>query len=150
MKKEWFAQLSEIDKAAEAVIGIQELEPYTYNRTLLYGYTCERETFHVYLKGRKIYTVVYNTEYAINYNKELGSFTRGEPKPNGMRQIEVKSNKDFVPNKRLYPERCDYHFCRALKERGIDLPFTSWSEEVQPNEKGYYGFTLEDTINKED
>jgi hypothetical protein len=150
MKKEWFDKLSEIDKANEAIIGIQELEPYTYNRTLLYGYTCERETFHVYVKGRKIYTVVYNTEYAINYNKELGSFTRGEPKLNGMRQIEVKSNRDFIPNKRLYPERCDYHFCRALKEKGIDLPFTHWSEEVQPNERGYYGFTLEDAENKED
>lgn len=133
MRKEWFEKLSEIDKANEVVIGIQELRPYIYNRTLLYGYTCERETFHVYLKDQKIYTVVYKTEYS-----------RGAPMPKNMRQIEVNSNRDFVPDKRLYPERCDYHFCRALKERGIDLPFTHWSEEIEPNEKGYYGFILED------
>lgn len=133
MKKEWFEKLSEIDKANEVVIGIHELIPYIYNRTLLYGYTCERETFHVYLKDQKIYTVVYNTDYSIV-----------EPKPKNMRQIEVKSNSDFVPDKRLYPERCDYHFCLALKERGVDLPFTHWSEEVAPNKRGYYGFILED------
>lgn len=133
MRKEWFEKLSEIDKANEAVISIQELRPYIYNRTLLYGYTCERETFHVYIKDQKIYTVVYKTEYSW-----------GAPMPKNMRQIEVTSNRDFVPDKRLYPERCDYHFCRALKERGIDLPFTHWGEEIEPNEKGYYGFTLED------
>lgn len=133
MRKEWFEKLSEIDKANEAVIGMAELRPYIYNRTLLYGYTCERETFHVYLKDQKIYTVVYKTEYS-----------QGAPMPKNMRQIEVTSNRDFVPDKRLYPERCDYHFCRALKERGIDLPFTLWSEEVKSNEKGYYGFILED------
>jgi len=133
MRKEWFEKLSEIDKANETIIGIQELRPYIYNRTLLYGYTCERETFHVYLKDQKTYTVVYKTDYS-----------RGAPMPKNMRQIEVNSNRDFVPDKRLYPERCDYHFCRALKERGIDLPFTHWSEEIEPNEKGYCGFTLED------
>ena len=69
---------------------------------------------------------------------------RDEPRPKNMKQIEVKSNRDFVPDKRLYPERCDYHFCRALKEKGIDLPFLHWSEEIEPNEKGYYGFILED------
>lgn len=145
MKKDLFNKLSEIDKAAEAIIGIQELKPFIDNRTLLYGYTCKRETFHVYLKDQKIYTVIYETDYSINYEKELESFMRGDPRPKNMRQIEVKSNRDFVPDKRLYPERCDYHFCRLLKERGIELHFTHWSEEVLPNERGYYGFTLEDT-----
>ena len=133
MKKEWFDKLSEVGKANEAIIGIQELRPYIYNRTLLYGYTCERETFHVYLKDQKIYAVAYEKE-----------FSRGTPKPKNRRQIEVQSNHDYVPDKRLYPERCDYHFCCALKEKGIHLPFTNWSEEVKPDERGYYGFILED------
>ena len=146
MRKEWFDKLGEIDKANEVVIGIQELRPYIYNRTLLYGYTCERETFHVYVKDQKIYTVVYKTDYPLSYEKKLGGFMHGDPRPVNLRQIEVKSNRNYVPDKRLYPERCDYHFCRALKERGIELPFTSWSEEIKPNEMGYYGFILEDSI----
>ncbi len=144
MKKEWFDKLGEIDKANETAIGVQELKPYTYNRTLLYGYTCERKTFHVYIKNKQIYVVVYENDYPIIYNEELSSFMRGDARPKNMKQIEVRSNRDFIPDKRLYPERCDYHFCRALKERGIDLPFTHWSEEIEPNKKGYYGFTLED------
>ena len=96
MKKEWFDKLSEIDKANEAVIGIHELIPYIYNRTLLYGYTCERETFHVYIKDQKIYTVVYNTDYSISYEKELGSFMRGDPRPKNMRQIEIRSETLFL------------------------------------------------------
>lgn len=146
MKKEWFDRLIEIDKANEAVIGIQELRPYIYNRTLLYGYTCERETFHVYVKDQKIYVIVYKIDYPLSHEKEHGIFMRGDPRPINMRQIEVKSNCDYIPDKRLYPERCDYHFCRALKERGIELPFTSWGEEIKPNEMGYYGFILEDSV----
>jgi hypothetical protein len=60
-----------------------------------------------------------------------------------MRQIIVKSNYDYVPDKRLYPERCEYHFCRMLKEKGVHLPFTTWNDDVDGNCK-YYGFTLED------
>ena len=144
MKKEWFDKLGEIDEANETAIGVQELKPYTYNRTLLYGYTCERKTFHVYIKNKQIYVVVYENDYPIIYNEELSSFMRGDARPKNMKQIEVRSNRDFIPDKRLYPERCDYHFCHALKERGIDLPFTHWGEEAQPDERGYYGFTLED------
>jgi hypothetical protein len=132
MKKEWFERLSNIGKHNEQPIGIAELRPYIYNRTLLYGYTCERETFHVYIKNKQIYVIVYNTEYY-----------RGGPRPVNMRQIEVKSNRDYVPDKRLYPERCDYHFCKLLKEKGIDLPFTAFTEGF--NWDGTYcGFTLED------
>jgi hypothetical protein len=103
----------------------------------LYGYTCERKTFHVYVKNEQIYTVVYDTEYS-----------RAVPKPVNMRQIEIKSNHDYVPDKRLYPERCDYNFCLLLKEKGVNLPFTHWSEPVEialdDPRYPYYGFTLED------
>ena len=143
MNKEWFDKLNQYDPQEDFIMA-RHLRPYLYNKTLLYGYTCERETFHVYIKNEQIYVVVYETDYSIDYNKELGSFMRGEPKPKNMRRIEVKSNRDYVPDKRLYPERCDYNFCLLLKEKGVDLPFTHWSEEIEPNEKGYYGFTLED------
>lgn len=144
MRKEWFDKLNQYDLQQAELICAHDLRPYVYNKTLMYGYTCERETFHVYIKDEQIYVVVYETDYSILYNEELSSFMRGEPKPKNMRQIEVKSNRDYVPNKRLYPERCDYNFCKLLKERGIELPFSHWGEEVPLNKKGYYGFILED------
>lgn len=103
----------------------------TKGRTLLYGYTCARETFHVYLKNNKIYTVMYNNDYSGDYTK-----------PKNMRELAIKSNYDYVPDKRLYPETCDYEFCKLLKKRGINLPFTTFNEERILQD--YYGFTLED------
>lgn len=140
MRKEWFDRLNQFDYEQANIIEAYHLRPYLYNKTLLYGYTCNRDTFHVYVKDQQIYVVVYNTEYS-----------RGTPIPKNMRQVTVKSNHDYVPDKRLYPERCDYNFCKMLKEHGVELPFTVWSEPVEIAQDDprypYYGFTLEDVEN---
>lgn len=87
--------------------------------------------------------VVYNTDYSTD-----------RIKPKNMRQIKVTSNHDYVPDKRLYPERCDYNFCLLLKERGVHLPFTTWTEPIEiyldDPRYPYYGFTLEDAESKGD
>lgn len=134
MRKEWFEDLSQIDKTINTVIGLSELRPYIYDRTLLYGYTCERKTFHVYMKNQKIYTVIYEKDFA-----------SGGKRPKNMKLLEVKSNRDYIPDKRVYPEASDFHFCRLLKERGIDIPFTTWVGEYEPDERGFYGLILEDS-----
>lgn len=91
------------------------------DRTLLWGYTCDRWSWHVYLKDMKIYTVTYE------YMKEPII-------------VNVKTNNDFVPNKRLYPEACDYDFCKALARMGVHLPFTTFQSE-RPH-KQYHGELL--------
>lgn len=137
MNKEMFDKLNQIDFELTNIIYAHNLRPHVYNKTLLYGYTCERETFHVYIKNDQIYVVVYNNDYSTD-----------RVKPKNMRQIKVTSNHDYVPDKRLYPERCDYNFCLLLKEKGVQLPFTTWSEPVEIDLEDprypYYGFTLED------
>ena len=136
MTRNGFEKLQQFNKEVEELICVEDLSPYIYNKTLLYGYTCERKTFHVYLKNREIYTVVYENDYST-----------GEAKPKNMKQIKVSSNHDFVPDKRIYPERSDYNFCRALKEKGIELPFTNYDDTTNFETRSgtrYYGFTLED------
>lgn len=103
----------------------------TTDRTLLYGYTCARETFHVYLKNGEIHTVVYGNDY---------SGTSKQPK--NIREILVSSNYDYIPDKRLYPEACDYEFCKLLKERNISLLFVAYNENRDV--RNFYGFILED------
>ena len=132
MTKNGFEKLMQFDKENEKLICVDDLGPYIYNKTLLYGYTCDRKTFHVYLKNSDIYVVVYENDYST-----------GKARPKNMRQVIVHDNYDFVPDKRLYPERCDYHFCLLLKEKGIHLPFTSWDDTLKIDTR-YYGFTLED------
>lgn len=136
MRKEWFEKLNKFDKENKEIICASDLRPYLYDKTLLYGYTCERKTFHAYVKNENIYVVVYENDYST-----------GKARPKNMMQIIVNSNHDYVPDKRLYPERCDYHFCLMLKERGIHLPFTTWNDGVNiDNYCKYYGYTLEDVI----
>ena len=98
------------------------------DRTLLYGYTCERKTWHVYLKSGNIHVI----EYRHDYTRYL---------PDELVEIEPKCNEDYIPDKRLYPTACDFEFCMMLKSQCCDLPFTS---EDNRQKEIYYGYTVED------
>ncbi|GAB6464345.1 hypothetical protein CON36_32320 [Bacillus cereus] len=112
-----FEKLKKIQKEKEQVLTIDDLTNKE-DRTLLYGYTCEKETWHVYVKNNAIYTLV-------------------NPYGNNVEYVEIESNQEYVPDKRLYPERCDFEFCSLLKQKGIYLPFTTWQDDIK--EETYYG-----------
>ena len=118
-----------LENEKESVLCADDLKPHLKYRTLLYGYTCENETFHVYLKDGKIHAVAYFNDYSDD-----------TVKPKNMREIKIENNRDFIPDKRVYPEACDYHFCKLLKLRDIHLPFTTWNEKRA--KKDFYGFVL--------
>lgn len=82
-------------------------------RTLIYGYTCSRDTFHVYLAEDGIHLVVYD------YHGLLAIHCR---------ESEGIPLDDCIPDKRVYPEACDYEFCLILKRAGVNIPFTTWTE----------------------
>jgi hypothetical protein len=94
--------------------------PHGNPRTLLYGYTCDRETHHVFqddMGGIRLY--VYRNNF-------------GTPET-PVRMVDVSNEgvatlDELIPNKRLYPQHCDHDFCLYLKERGVHLPFTTWEE----------------------
>lgn len=98
-------------------------------RTLLYGYTCDRETWHVYLADGAIHKVVYG------YPKSLELYVH---------QSQGLTLEDCVPNKRLYPEACDFEFCSLLTSRGINLPFTVWSDTRPP--AAFHGEVVSDLL----
>lgn len=131
MTNKQYELLNNINKANE-LISVENLCNIK-DRTLLYGYNYYRTIFHVYLKNRIIHTVLYKTIYSDLYLTI---------KPINMIEISVMSNYDYVPNKRLYPEACDYEFCKLLKERNIILPFTIFDNKRDMTD--FYGFTLED------
>jgi hypothetical protein len=121
MYKEEYEMLEKIDETCTLVTSKDLIN--TLDRTLLYGYTCDRDTWHVYLQDNKIHTIVYNN--------------REDEEP---RELSVVDNEQYVPNKRLYPECCDYEFCRILKDKGVFLPFTTWSDGRE--KQIYYGKIL--------
>jgi hypothetical protein len=81
------------------------------DRTLLYGYDCDRRTWHVYQEDGHIHRAVYITS-----NRQPDIYERN---------CELDA-ETLVPNKRLYPEACDYMFCERLKALGIYLSFTTY------------------------
>lgn len=116
MNKQEFDALKQVGEKVQ-VLTIEDLTDKT-PRTLLYGYTTNRWTWHVYLSEDGIEAICYR-------------------EPNDLNSITIEENSDFVPNKRLHPEACDFEFCQLLKQEGIPLPFTTWNEERE--EKTFYG-----------
>lgn len=104
----------------EPIITIDDLKDKS-ERTLLYGYTTDRTTWHVYLLDGRITLAVYK------YNEAPTCIDNDTWVPSTL-----------VPNKRLYPECCDFEFCCLLKSRGVYLPFTTWQDR-EP--KQFYGKT---------
>lgn len=87
------------------------------NRTLVYGYTCERHTFHVYLEQGDLIRVIYDHDgLCLSVLKEIHG-----------QGLAVAS---CLPDKRAYPERCDYEFAQRLLSLGSMLPFTTWPKEL--------------------
>jgi len=106
------------------LITIKDLENKS-DRTLIYGYTCDRDTFHVYIKYEHIFVIIYN--YELVENKEY-----------------IIDNSDYTPNKRLYPSACDYEFCDKLYNASEYMSFTNFDHDRE--HKIYHGKLLEDFI----
>ncbi len=86
------------------------------DRTLLYGYDCDRNTWHVYLKDGVIHRIVYPF--------------RGDVLVEDVGPDHVPAA--LVPDKRLYPERCDFEFCMMLARLGVAMSFTVFGQDPTP------------------
>ncbi|MCA1379476.1 hypothetical protein I6F34_01405 [Bradyrhizobium sp. BRP05] len=85
------------------------------DRTLLYGYDCDRATWHIYQKDGELHRVIYRPS-------DLDSRTKPEVHDHG----PALDAETLSPNKRLYPEACDFDFCAKLKALGVHLSFTTY------------------------
>lgn len=80
-------------------------------RTLLYGYTCDRKSWHVYIKNGQIHLTV-----------ALGDKILSHSGRHAWRAT------DLVPDKRAYPESTDHVFALLMKDAGVEITFTAFSE----------------------
>lgn len=101
-------------RIAPAVIRGADLTDRT-PRTLIYGYTAERATFHVYLdEAGEIRRVIYDHDgFIVDADTEA--------------DLERRAF-DYAPTKRAYPERCDLEFCQLLERADVNLSFTGFDE----------------------
>lgn len=101
MTKQELEQLIE-QAVATPMVSISEL-PKGFEGTLLYGYTCERHTFHVYVKDEVIHAVTYN------FDEEIIIHTSGK---------EVYAGSCF-PDKRVYRQPTHFFFMELLAKKGF-------------------------------
>jgi len=101
------------------------------SKTLLYGYDCDRNTHHVFQDALGfIYLYVYK-KLTLGGVKDL---VKIDVSGDGIASLD-----DLIPNKRLYPQYCDYDFCAYLKGKGVDLPFTTWADPVKDPKNVFAG-----------
>lgn len=101
--------------------------------TLLYGYTCDRATFHVYLKDGLIHRLVY---------KE-GARTVDLVEHEALRSWDPNL---LVPDKRVFPESTNILMATLLKDAGVLVPYTRFNEEnyERVKDERMHAMTVED------
>ena len=99
-------------------------------RTLIWGFTCSRNSFHIYLDSDGIiHKVVYSYPDNIIYHFST-------------EDIGIKP-EDCSPDKRIYPEASDMEFCECLKNLDIHLSFTTFNEARDLTQK-FHGLKIEE------
>jgi hypothetical protein len=85
-----------------------------HDRTLLYGYTCDRTSFHVYLWEGQIWRVEYHaTSLQLLFHAVADSF----------RAV------DLIPDRRVYPEATDFQMAQRLQALGVRVPYKPFDVE---------------------
>jgi hypothetical protein len=123
-------------------VKISEIQNPDRDRTLIYGYTCNRDTFHIYLQHGGIHRVVYSPP-SVNEEKITRQIF--------MYETNTWMHAEFaVPNKRVYPAASDFDFCMLLTSKGIHIPFTVMDNRKLADGQVFYGLTKEqlDLLNK--
>ncbi len=80
-------------------------------RTLMYGYTLDNDTIHLYLKDGKFIK------------------TQGDKIDQQYHINDTINIQSVMPSKRVYPESMDEEFFKLLLQRDISIPFTSYNTE---------------------
>lgn len=93
-------------------LNINEL-PKGYEGTLLYGFTCDRNTMHVYAKAGEIHSVIYNNI------GEIIRYTHDEELYAG----------HCIPDKRAYRQHTHYFFVSLLIKKGMNVAITEANED---------------------
>lgn len=101
------------------------------SRTLLWGYTVERHSFHVYLADGLAHLLIYDHDQTIIRHLSGDSIPFDE----------------LVPSKRAYPEACDYEFCSLVQRyHEYGVPFTTYDYRAKEHRGAgpYFGKKAEE------
>lgn len=136
-----FKLLQQFKKRSRTLVPQQFLMNGMKERTLLWGYWTDRADHHLYIYGGKFHLIIGESLLAVTRERqEKAHFEYSAIRLNDVvtNRTEISEDKvPLIPNKRLCPDACDFHFCQRLIENGILLPFTKFNENRQ--ESQYHG-----------
>lgn len=110
MDRETFEALPTVAENVPEV-SISDVGPH--DRTLLYGYSIDRHSWHVYVQGGEIHLCVYASDGWVEEH------TAAETWP----------ARNLIPDKRVYPHATEAGFARLLLSRGVSIPFTTFRDD---------------------
>lgn len=115
--------------AGPKVLSASDLDNPDQGRTLLYGYTGDSDTFHVYLKGKLIHVTIYKNHYGRS--------------PDDVRFTASHECLDLndIPGGHIYPAACDAQFCRLAINNGHGFSFAGFEAR---EDKPFHGKLIED------
>lgn len=133
MTPQEYETISKHRDAYPAMISIKDAQFFipTKEGTLLWGYTCERYSFHVYIKDGLLHRLIYSTSESKVIDHISGESLKAE---------------DLHPDKRIYPEATSFDFIIALYKAGQDPSITRYDHE-RP-ERQWHGKILEEIRGK--
>jgi len=82
------------------------------DRTLLYGFTLDRQSHHVYLKNGILYLYIYSGKNIDTIKSGIFTYLR-----------------ELIPTKRIYPESIDTEFMNLLISKSLSVDFTTYDKE---------------------
>lgn len=94
------------------------------NRTLMYGYTVDRLSVHVYLKDGVLHQLTYT---GLRRTSEHEGFACATVSHRDESSVYFAGDLSmWLPSQRAYPEQCDFEFCSLLASAGVEVPFASF------------------------
>ncbi|MFB8290205.1 hypothetical protein [Kitasatospora purpeofusca] len=106
-------QWTSLRETPAPIAGVSAAEIGGPDRTVLFGFTCERLSWHVYLADGQIHLATYDSQTA---------------------QVTVHQRREYwpaaelIPDKRVYPESTDWRFAQLMVARAIAVPYRNWDE----------------------
>lgn len=117
-------------KAPPTKVLLSDWDP-TRPRTLVYGYTCDRSTFHVYVDNKAVHLLVYK-DFPLQVVGHRSTENEG-----GLLASMC------APDKRLYADVSDFDFCRFLQDSGVAVALTPGGKGNLEEHAPFHAFTLE-------
>lgn len=99
----------EKETALPPTIGV--LDVGYQERTLAYGYTVDRHSWHLFIRSRKICCLIYDFEERAIF--DLAGY-----------RLPAEL---CMPDSCIYPESVDLKFAKRMRELGFELPFKNWA-----------------------